>query len=163
MEIKQCSGSTQWAGTWETFSVQAEALGDAGPGGHAHEGPSLPPSLHSLHTSPCPGHLPSIFPSPWLHPPFRPSPSQPLLLSPLPWPPHTPDASVARLWASWLSISSSSWPSPASLSHRASPPLSWGPAVYTNKQLCRHRATLQKEMTTGHYCTIFLNNEHVFL
>jgi len=79
MEIKQCSGSTQWAGTWETFSVQAEALGDAGPGGHAHEGPSLPPSLHSLHTSPCPGHLPSIFPSPWLHPPFRPSPSQPPL------------------------------------------------------------------------------------
>lgn len=70
-------------------------------------------------------------------------------LPPLPWPPRTPHLSAARPSASRLSISSSGCPSPASLSRSAGPPLCWGPAVCINKQLCRPRATLQKEMTTG--------------
>lgn len=119
--------------------------------------PSFPP------TSPYPWYLPD-FPSPWLHPPFGPSPTQATV--PLPWPPRILELST-RPGGPCLSIGGSGSPSPcsrASLRRRAGPPPRWEPAVCINKQLCcRHGARLRKEMTTGCYCTTFLNNERAFL
>lgn len=122
-----------------------------------------------------PRYLPSFltFLSPWLCPPFGPSPSQ------LSLPPYH---CLLVLWTSSLlhpNVSGSPYVAAAAPAHAAGPAgaaeqLHWcwqcrsvslpgSSRMNAQTSYTTYRAMLWKEMTTGCYCITLLNNECVFL